>query len=492
MQAYNVEIFDRNFNYISHQQIERPDIIEDYLAPEEFTATMLNADAHKGDYIRFDDYVGVISEITKGERLMDVSVKPFISLFSIEFLFDTDYQGSGTSLEAFLKLTIDDLFVNNTDAEQAIPGLTVATTSSTAGWGFHITSTEEGQHRAIINLYDSIISRACEKYQVTLRPTFDFHNKTVTLEVGTVSGGKTIEADLPNVLTKSVTETTSENAVNKLIVYDSNGYTQAVTYYLHTDGTYDGTDADRITPVVLEVKATAAEEDGKTFAQMAADVAAETFGQSEYRDLIELTVTKDDTLVTPLSLQFGQLCTIIADGKSYTTMLTGREITETVKLTFGIVRVDLTKKIASSVSNVIMSSPEIKQIKATAINAVTKDAVGYSTGTITLSGASGEVSVQRIGNTLIVGFDIGSFTVSNAYTWTDVFEVDLSAVGANNGVYGSSKGFAYISGGGPFYDTPGTCIACVSTTGTRARFQCQVAAAVSGRYYRGMIMCRLR
>ena len=388
MRAYNVEIFTRDFEYVSHQQIERPDITEDYLSPEEFTVTMLNADAHKGDYIRFDDYVGVISEITKGERLMEVSVKPFISLFAVEFLFDTDYQGSGTSLEAFLKLTIDELFVNNTDAEQAIPGLTVATTSNTSGWGFHITSTEEGQHRAIINLYDSIISRACEKYQVTLRPTFDFHAKTVTLEVGTVSGGKTIEADLPNVLAKSVTETTSENAVNKLIVYDSNGYTQAVTYYLHTDGSYDGTDADRVTPVVLEVKATAAEEDGKTFAQMAADVAAETFGQSEYRDLIELTVTKDDTLVTPLSLQFGQLCTIIADGKSYTTILTGREITETIKLTFGIVRVDLTKKIATSVSNVIMSSPEIKQIKA---------AAAVVTGIGTFKAASGNKTLTATG-----------------------------------------------------------------------------------------------
>lgn len=367
MQVYNVEIFDRNFNYVSHQQIERPDIIEDYLSPEEFTVTMFTADANKGDYIRFDDYVGVISEITRGEKQMEVSVKPFTSIFAVEFLFDTDYQGSSTSLEAFLKLTIDDLFVNNSDAEQVIPGLRVVTTSTTSGWGFHITSTEEGQHRAIINLYDSIISRACEKYQVTLRPVFNFSAKTITLSIGTVSGSKTIEADLPNILQKAITETTSENAVNKLIVYNSDGYTQAVTYYLHTDGTYDSNDTDRITPVVLEVKSAAAEEDGKTFVQAAADVAAETFGQSDYRDLIELTVTKDDTLVAPLSLQFGQLATIISGGKSYTTILTGREITETVKLTFGIVRVDLTKKIASSVSSVIMASPQIQQIKAAAV-----------------------------------------------------------------------------------------------------------------------------
>ena len=345
MQVYNVEIFNRDFEYVSHQQIERPDIIEDYLSPEEFTVTMFNAAANKGDYIRFDDYVGVISEITKGEKQMEVSVKAFTSLFSVPILFDTDYQGGDVSLEAFIAGEIDALFIATADSEQEIPRLTVMPMSATYDWGFHITSTEEGQHRAIINLYDSIISRACEKYQITLRPVFDFRHKTITLYIGTVSGNKTIEADLPNVLQKAITETTSENAVNKLTVYDSNGYTQSITYYLHTDGTYSTTNTDRVTPVVLDVKSATADE-GKTFAQAAAEVAAETFGQKEYRDLIELTVTKDDTLINPLTMQIGQLATIISGGRSYTTILTGREITDTVKLTFGIERVDLTKQFA--------------------------------------------------------------------------------------------------------------------------------------------------
>lgn len=355
MQAYSVEIFSNNFTYRTHQQIERPDIVEDYLTPEEFTVTLwddITENApQKGDYIRFSSgYVGVISEITHGQpsaKQMEITVKSFVSLFAVEFLFDTDYQGSATSLEDFIRQTIEGIFVNNTDDLQNIPGLVTITTSTTSGWGFHITSTEEGQHRAIINLYESIISRALEKYQVTIRPEFDFAAKTITLSIGKIGGTKVIEADLPNIISKSITETTSENAVNKLIVYNTDGYSQSITYFLHPDGTYDTSNTGRITPVVLEVKATAAEEEGKTFPQMAADVAAETFAQSEYRDLIELEVIPDDTLINPLALQYGQVAKIMSGGKSYTTILTGREIGQTVKLTFGITRVDLTKKITA-------------------------------------------------------------------------------------------------------------------------------------------------
>ena len=386
MQVYNAEIFSRSFEYRTHQQIERPDIVEDYLSPEEFAVTMWDDSApQKGDYIRFSSgYVGVISEVTHGQpsaKQMEVTIKSFVSLFAVEFLFDTDYQGSATSLEDFLKLTLTALFINNADTLQNIPGLSITTTSTTSDWGFHITSTEEGQHRAIINLYESIISRACEKYQVTLRPTFNFATGTIALSIGVVTGGKTIEADLPNVISKAITETTSENAVNKLIVYNSEGYSQAVTYYLHTDGTYDGTNTDRITPIVLEVKS-ATPDENTTFAQAAAKAASETFGQSDYRDLIEIEALADDELIQPLSLQYGQIVTVLSSGKTYTTILTGRTIADTVKLTLGVVRVDLTKKITNGVTKSVINSPEIQNIKA-AVNVI--GSMRAASGSITLS-----------------------------------------------------------------------------------------------------------
>ena len=84
MQVYNCEIFARDFTYRTHQQIERPDIVEDYLSPEEFTVTMWDDSApQKGDYIRFSSgYVGVISEVTHGQpsaKQMEVTIKSFVS-----------------------------------------------------------------------------------------------------------------------------------------------------------------------------------------------------------------------------------------------------------------------------------------------------------------------------------------------------------------------------------------------------------------------------
>ena len=51
-----------------------------------------------------------------------------------------------------------------------------------------------------------------------------------------------------------------------------------------------------------------------------------------------------DTLVNPLTMDISQIVEIIKDGKSYNSVLTGREIKPgIVKLIFGMIRLDLTK-----------------------------------------------------------------------------------------------------------------------------------------------------
>jgi hypothetical protein len=52
---------------------------------------------------------------------------------------------------------------------------------------------------------------------------------------------------------------------------------------------------------------------------------------------------KKDALIHPEQMEFGQVVKIISDGTEYTSILTAREIGQTVKLIFGTVRLDLTK-----------------------------------------------------------------------------------------------------------------------------------------------------
>ena len=59
--------------------------------------------------------------------------------------------------------------------------------------------------------------------------------------------------------------------------------------------------------------------------------------------MIELTVTKNDTLVKPYALDIGQVVNIISKGNVYTSILTGKAISDRTQLTFGTIRLDLTK-----------------------------------------------------------------------------------------------------------------------------------------------------
>lgn len=75
------------------------------------------------------------------------------------------------------------------------------------------------------------------------------------------------------------------------------------------------------------------------------DKAVCEFRANEYSHNIEITVKKDDSLVRPLYWDVGQSFRIVRNGTTYNTILTGREIMKNglVKLTFGTMRIELTK-----------------------------------------------------------------------------------------------------------------------------------------------------
>lgn len=351
MQPFNVEIFDRQFNLIQHYNVGAIDYNYDYLSTVENSILIeFNENVEKGDYIRIvnntDSYFGFISSIAVNEAIQgfsEIRFKPFIALFDAPILFDTTLQGSGTSLEQAIADIITAYWINNTDASENIYGLEVQTLSTTSNWGFHITSDQKGLSKAIINFMTSIIRRSLTKYQVGLYAEPDFTNKKIVVSIG-VKALNTfyIEADLPNVIEKSIIVNETTEDMNKLVIYDQADLVTNVIYYKHPDGTYDTVDDDRITPVIYGITSVAVSE-GDTFADVAEDAANKQFDVDTYSNLIEITVQNEDEIVMPQSLTIGQIVNVISNGTSYSSILTGVERSNKTKLIFGTIRLDLTK-----------------------------------------------------------------------------------------------------------------------------------------------------
>ncbi|MBR2894240.1 MAG: hypothetical protein IKC03_01100 [Oscillospiraceae bacterium] len=349
MRPYNVEIFTPAFELVGNTNVNEVTYKEDYLTSDENSITVLALPGiQKQDYIRIsrgaEEYAGVITEIgygtDKSKQLQTISFKPLVELLNTDILFDTDLQGSGT-MEEFIRDRIREMYIDNTDALQNITGLSLSTVSGTEGWSLHITPAESGGHYNIVNLMDSVIIPAMQKYGILVKAKLDVQTKQIHMSIGkTASGVVVIESDLPNIIKKNVTIKQVSADVNKLVLYNGADYTQTRTYYLHPDLSYDTKDTDRITPVVCELQTISGEEN---FESAAITAAHNKFSSLAFSNLIELTMANGDTLVKPEEMEFGQEVDIISDGEMYRSILTGRERGKTTKLIFGTVRLDLTK-----------------------------------------------------------------------------------------------------------------------------------------------------
>ncbi len=355
MPAFNIEIFDHSFTMRSHTVADDVKFSEDYLSPDDNSINLLTVDAQKGDYIRITneavEYFGIVNAVSSNEEgLVEIGYKSFLSLFDTDCMFDTDLQGGSTSLEQTLANIITSMFISSSDTSMNVPGLSVTATSTTSDWGFNLKSDTENMHHCIINMLNVLVIRSMEQYRVRIKVVPDIQNQSIVLQIGTNANEPvTVEADLPNIISKNVVIKETNNDVNKLVVYNTEDYTTTRTYYLHPNGTYNTTNSNRILPVVQEIRGTAPERNGstitKTFATMANSEAAEVFGSIEYNNLIELEMLNEDTLVKPYNLEVGQVVNVISDGMTYPSILTGRKVEQTTTLIFGTVRIDLTKRL---------------------------------------------------------------------------------------------------------------------------------------------------
>lgn len=352
MKPYNVEIFTPDFEMVGHTNINELSYKEDYLSSDENSITVFAIPGvEKQNYIRIsrgkEEYAGVVTEIAygtdKSKNMQTIAYKPLMELFNTEMLFDVNAQGVG-SFEQFIADSIKSLYVTNEDSLQNITGLVVTTMTETRDWYLHITPSDKGGHYNIVNLMDSVIVPALQKYNILLTASLDIQNKQLLITIGKVGGGAmTIESDLPNILKKNVVFKQVSADVNKLIVYDSaDNYATKAVYYLHSDLGYDTKDVDRILPVVCDMKSVSSSEES-SFESLAQNEASNAFSQAAFSNLIELTMMNGDELIKPDEMAFGQIVDVISDGNSYQSILTGREIGKNTKLIFGTVRLELTK-----------------------------------------------------------------------------------------------------------------------------------------------------
>lgn len=334
---YKIEIFDRNFGFRSFAPIAPQAIEFDYLTMSKVSLNTPQIAAQKGDYARItvgsrEVYTGLIDDVAVNDTDVTITLSPLQTIFS-----STVYIGSVNSntIEGALAAVIKANFAASDDALQNIPGLQVVTSSATSGalWGDDL----------LVNISD-LMEKAITAYGVVVSMAFSPQEKTLTATIGKVVATAVIEADLPAILGREIVLGDSYGQLNKLIVLDDADASRSAVYYLHSDGTVSTTDSDRLFPVFFTTVIVSA-EDAADFAALASEQAINALSPQQYDNLIELTAS-NDCRVFPKDLPIGAVVAVWHNGTKYRSILSGRIIREkTTTLLFGVVRIDLTKKL---------------------------------------------------------------------------------------------------------------------------------------------------
>lgn len=338
-----IEFFDDSFNLLSAHMVDVQALGIDYLTFEP-SKIYVHGDskARKGCFCRVSgtiSYEGIVSDVqpeTSGET---VSVRPLQALFDFD-VFSTEYD----DVAEFILEAITDNIVSNTDTLQNRP---LAITNSAPAASRPI---ENSGNK--LNLL-SLISNALKIYGIAVDCKLDLSKdgKKVVAEIKQVTATQTVEADKPNIISKKITLGDGYGSVNKIIIRKTEKDSETgivsvldtVPFFLHTDGSVSNVNVNRITPVFwsLEDIQNCEEWDSKALSK-----ATEKLSPQKYDNEIELVLRKGDGIVHPGLMQIGTAVTVFYNKKPYSSILTGKTLQkDTVTLTFGCVRVALTKKL---------------------------------------------------------------------------------------------------------------------------------------------------
>ena len=434
---YRIELFERDFTFRSFAPISAQPIEVDYLANTKNAVSVPRIKAEKGDYaVIYKDnrqlYVGIVDEITTEKKEAKLTLKPLQAIFDVNV-----YAGSASyaTIEEHIAALIRENFAASSDAMQNILGIEIETTSAT----FATLGVED----PLVNLYE-LMRTAMTAFGVVVDMDVDVQQKRITAKIGTVDAQTVIEADLPAILNKEVVLGDSYGQLNKVIIYDEEGEGRKAEYYLHPDGSVDKNNADRIYPVFFTTLLVKGEDDAD-FAALAEEQAIKALSPQQYDNMIELTA-QNDSRVFPVNLPIGARAEILVDGKVCRSMLTGYIKAETTTtLIFGIVRVELTKKL-------LMQT--MQQAGARGSSGGSGGSSGGGGGAsikLPLSIANGGTGVTTLGEMIQTVFTNGNAAVAKEYptsggyyctTGTDIFS-NLTQTHSNYGVLVIFRAFIY-------------------------------------------------
>ena len=336
---YKAEVFSRSFVFKAFCIIPKPTIYFDYLTIEQTTIEMQRVNIAKGDYIHITDslgaviYQGIAADVQISASGISVSAAPLQSLFDLTVSYNRADLQTG-ALEGFIVDVISNTFITNADTLQNIPGLIAVATTETTNTKLNIKSN-------VHEFYD-IITKAFTMYGIVVNVQLFPQSQTISVAVGkNAKPIQTIETKLKNVLEKEFTIGDGYGQLNKMVLIHKFNESQQITYYLHPSGVVDTVNQNRITPVFLATEYVETE----SFSDDAERRAKETLTPQKFDNLIEITYSVNDRLINMEALEIGDAFTII-DKEIYESVLTGYERQQkTIKLLFGNIRVDLTKKL---------------------------------------------------------------------------------------------------------------------------------------------------
>lgn len=346
---YKVEIFTDKLEFVSSELIDERVTIElDYLVYDTYDLELVKADVSKGDYIHItkdNELVadGVVADVQPNKNSKTISVRALQTIFDADTFFNPI-----NDCITWLGETITNYFIETTDTSQVRPinlTYTPDTRSLPLTGGF--------DYNEEINIL-SVISHALKKYGVVTDMHLDLTEKEIVCNIYRQTATQVIEADLDNVLEASVTLGDNVSAINKLYVRkekienDVPVYYTPIEFYLHPDGSINRTNSNRIVPVYWALSTITQNEDmtDSEWLAKAQEEANEKLASEQYDNEIVLEYHAGDKVVFPKAMAIGTATSIYLNGEVYPSILTGKSITRnSIVLTFGIVRVELTKKL---------------------------------------------------------------------------------------------------------------------------------------------------
>lgn len=348
---YKVEIFSDQFVYKSMAMVDEytTTIEQDFLTYDSNTIQTPLIECEKGDLVHITDqdnnYVadGIIGDVQPSDKAQEITIRPLNALFDTEVFYT-----AVTDCITWLATNIDSAFMSNTDTLQNRPITLTYTASAEAlpltGFNLHET----------VNILSVMIS-AMKTYGVVVASRLDLPNKRFTVDIYQQTATKVLEASLDNVLQKSVTIGDNYGSTNKAVIRKIRVVDDVTTvlgqteFYLHTDGTINATDGDRIVPVFWEIESLELDDDMTETEWQAAALsrAKEILTPAKYDNEIVLQYDRDDLLARPADILIGTATTIYLDGTAYASILTGKRIEgQKITLIFGVTRTELTKQLS--------------------------------------------------------------------------------------------------------------------------------------------------